>query len=148
MDYLIGGGCAICSSVFRLFGFCARVGPLLRMLRRTPAIPQAGTISCMNETTSQSTLPEGGAMYLVDGHKSNRTLVERHVKESARRGCVSNLSSMQDSGTLQRLAGLKSQSHKWTREAACVARLPISTETFEIQVCNSANSSQLQSWVQ
>ena len=54
----------------------------------------------MNETTSQSTLPEGGAMYLVDGHKSNRTLVERHVKESARRGCVGDILSMQDSVTL------------------------------------------------
>ena len=60
----------------------------------------------MNETTSQSMLLEGGAMYLVDGHNSNRTLVERHAKESARRGCVSDMLSMQDSVTLQRLAGL------------------------------------------
>ena len=98
MYYLIGGGCAVCFPVFRLFGFCAQVGPL-------PASPQAGRILFMNDTTSQSMLPEGGVMYLVDGHKPNRTLVERHVKESARRGCVSDMLSMQDSVTLQRLAG-------------------------------------------
>ena len=63
-----------------------------------------------------------------------RTSVEGQVKESVRRGCVSDILLMQDSVILQpRLAGLTCNSSKWKREVECVARLPLSTETYEIK---------------